>query len=204
MRVSRLPRRSLIVTSGRSARIWQERLGLPVPTTAPGLSPAGPGAPGARRTSRGSSRSGTQAIVRPSGCEVGRSLRLCTATSTLPASNASSISLTKTPFPPIDASERSRNRSPEVWIISTRAHRPASRRRRLSHSACHSARRLPRLPLTRVLTLGSPGLSPGGGPGGPVGGLLFQGRFFRRRLRRTVDPETLAAQHHARAPPRLG
>src|SRR5881628_1259752 len=53
-------------------------------------------------------------------------------------------------------------------MISIRAERPVSCRRARSHSACHRASRLPRLPMTNALTRGSPAV--------PMGWMCFEYR----------------------------
>ena len=69
--------------------------------------------------SRGSSRSGIAASVRPAGSSVGMSFKLCTARSIAPASSASSISLVNSPLPPTCASGTSVILSPVVLMISS-------------------------------------------------------------------------------------
>ena len=70
--------------------------------------------------SRGSSRSGIAASVRPAGKSVGMSFRLCTARSIAPASSASSISLVNRPLVPTCESATSVILSPVVLMISMR------------------------------------------------------------------------------------
>ena len=55
---------------------------------------------GSTSASPGFSRSSVAASVSPAGSAAGMSLLLCTAMSTVPASSASSISLTNSPLPP--------------------------------------------------------------------------------------------------------
>src|SRR5438552_18106370 len=89
---------------------------------------------------------------------------------------------------------RSRNRSPDVRMISIRTAAPARSRRARVHSACHSARRLPRLPMTRGLTPTSPAILARGLrrflrlDGALVTGIGDRGRGWR------VDAEDLADQ----------
>src|SRR3954454_24316896 len=74
-----------------------------------------------------------------------------TATSIRPSSNASSISLTKTPREPISPNGFVRSLSPAV-VIGTRAISiPSPRKRPAASSAWVSARRLRLLPLLRTI-----------------------------------------------------
>src|SRR2546430_9323035 len=75
------------------------------------------------------------------------SLAEWTATSILPASSASSISLTKTPREPISPKGFVRSLSPAVVIGTSAISTPSPRSRSAASSACVSARRLPRLPI---------------------------------------------------------
>src|SRR6266700_348068 len=70
-----------------------------------------------------------------------------TATSILPASSASSISLTKTPREPISPKGFVRSLSPAVVIGTSANSTPSPRSRSAASSACVSASRLPRLPM---------------------------------------------------------
>src|SRR3954469_17314412 len=72
-------------------------------TIAPGLSSQGLFALGDRNASRGSSRDNKQTISRPDGSSVGTSFIEWTARSIVRFSSASSISLVKSPLPPISA-----------------------------------------------------------------------------------------------------
>src|SRR6185503_9695756 len=76
----------------------------------------------------------------------------CTATSILPASSASSISLTKTPRAPISPNGFDRSLSPTVVIGTSAISTPGPRNREAASSACVSASREPREP-TRTNTL---------------------------------------------------
>ena len=70
----------------------------------------------------------------------------CTATSMRPSSNASSISLTKTPREPISPNGFVRSRSPAVVIGISAISIPGRRSRDAASSACVSASRDPREP----------------------------------------------------------
>ena len=70
----------------------------------------------------------------------------CTATSMRPASNASSISFTKTPRDPISPNGRERSRSPAVVIGTSAISTPSRRSREAARSAWISASREPREP----------------------------------------------------------
>ena len=70
-------------------------------------------------TSRASARGENAASGRRGSVSIGRSLRLCTARSIRPSSSAWSSSRTKSPFPPILSSGRSRIRSPVVFIVTS-------------------------------------------------------------------------------------
>ena len=72
---------------------------------------------GRTMASLGSARSSTAAIESPGGSSAGMSLLLWTATSTVLASRASSISFTKSRLPPTSESETSCSRSPEVLMM---------------------------------------------------------------------------------------
>ncbi len=80
---------------------------------------------------------------------VGRSLRLCTAISTVLSSKARWISLVNRPIPPIAARGDSRSRSPCVLISTSEISSPGWARRSWSATqvACHRARWLPRVPI---------------------------------------------------------
>ena len=81
------------------------------------------GRPGRRgRRARGR----TAPMTRPSGSRAGMSLRLCTARSISPASRRRSMSLTKTPWPPISSSDTSVRRSPSVCTMTSSIVAPAS------------------------------------------------------------------------------
>src|SRR5207302_2079255 len=79
------------------------------------------------------------------------SLAEWTATSIRPASSASSISLTKTPREPISPNGFVRSMSPAVVIGTSAISTPSRRSRSPASSACVSARRLPRLPILRII-----------------------------------------------------
>src|SRR5690606_1436012 len=81
----------------------------------------------------------------------GTSLRECTARSALPSSRAVSSSLTNSPLPPTLDSVRSRIWSPRVVISSSSTRQPGYRawRRDCTWRACHNARRLARVAITR-------------------------------------------------------
>src|SRR3990170_883299 len=149
MRLSTLPRISATRRSGRAARSWAARRGLPLPTTAPAGSAASVEPSRETRASRTSARSLTAATASPSVEPEGISFKLCTATSISPSRRARSSSTTKTPRPPISASE-SCERSPLVVTLRRWKRTPGWARRRASRtsSVCRRARRLPRLPTT--------------------------------------------------------
>ena len=155
MRVSRLPRISIMFRSGRRALSWARRRRLPVPTRAPSGKSASEDMPGPTRASRTSSRSGVATRAR-SGCIwVGRSFRLWTAKSMCPASRASSRALVKTPVPPKLRSEPV-VASPVVRMIEISMSSPscsASKRLRTSW-AWTRASWLPRLPMTSFTRCG--------------------------------------------------
>ena len=85
---------------GRAAARAAGRRGAPT-TCRRARRPASPPATGngPQQASRGSARSGTAPITRPSGISPVRSLALCTAASISPSSSARSISRVKTPRP---------------------------------------------------------------------------------------------------------
>src|SRR5439155_1130843 len=106
------------------------------------------------RTSRPSApRSGTTPSASPSANSVGRSLRECTATSIRPSRSASSISCVKNPFPSSWWSGRSTSASPRVAMTTSSAAIRWRANAARTHSACHRASALPRVPsLTAPLT----------------------------------------------------
>src|SRR6266496_6256172 len=109
-----------------------------------------------------------------------------TATSILPASSASSISLTKTPREPISPKGFVRSLSPAVVIGTSAISTPSRRSRSAASSACVSARRLPRLPI--LISVIEPEQVPNGvGVGRAVraGGRLLQPH--RRVVQQLVD-----------------
>ena len=102
-RVSRLPRMSFTRSPGRTRSSCARRRMLLVPTTLPSGRASSEGCFRQIETSPTGARCGTAAGQRP-GCRVvGTSLRLWTPKSQRPVSNSRSISLTKTPSPPIDS-----------------------------------------------------------------------------------------------------
>ena len=114
-RVSMFPRRPAKVRSGLAHASWARRRTDPVPTRAPTGSPSSVDPTSA---SRGSSRSGTAPITKPSGDAEGRSLAECTAKSARPSSTAACTSFTNTPWPPISQMATSVRRSPVVWTTT--------------------------------------------------------------------------------------
>ncbi len=162
-RVSTLPRMATTVTSGRKYFTCAWRRSEEVATTAPcGRSPRR-GAVRLMKASRTSSRGRKHATVRPAGSSVGMSFIECTAMSASPASNASSISLVKSPLPPASLSGRSWMRSPVVLMARiSNACRPgpcAASSRCCTSRACASASGEPRVAM-RILPaskLPSPG-----------------------------------------------
>ena len=98
--------------SGRFASNCAARRTDAVPTRAPFGRSQGVGATKEIKTSRGSSRAGMAAVTRPACCSAGMSFMECTAKRAAPERSASSISLVKSPLPPISASEPERLRSP--------------------------------------------------------------------------------------------
>src|SRR3990170_4125710 len=151
MRLSTLPRISATRRSGRAARSWAARRGLPVPTTAPAGSAPRVKPSRETRTSRTSARSLTAATVSPSVEPEGMSFKLCTATSIWPPRRARSSSTTNTPRPPISASDAC-DRSPLVVTVRSwkRASGWARRRASRASSVCRRASRLARLPTTNA------------------------------------------------------
>ena len=121
--------------SARTARTWQTRRRLDVPTRLPAGSAPSPRP--TRLTMRvariGARRDGDDAPARRAS-SAGTSFRLCTARSIVAAPAApSSISLTQTPLPPsIDHRARSARGRPAVTMIFSRTSRPgcAARSRR--------------------------------------------------------------------------
>ena len=73
-RVSTFPRMGRGARSGRMASACAARRGLPVPTVAPAGNSASVAPAREMSASRGSARSGTAAMISPSGRAVGRSL----------------------------------------------------------------------------------------------------------------------------------
>ena len=144
-RVSTFPRISRVIASRRRARRNAARRGLDVPTTAPSGSEARPPREVVTSTSRGSSRSGTAAINRPSRSAVGRSFRECTATSISRRSSASSIVATNAPSPSVRIGRSLRSPAVRRTRIST-----SSPRRDATSFVCASASALPRVPITTV------------------------------------------------------
>ena len=151
-RVSRLPRRGTIATSGRACRSWAARRRLLVPMRGswPSLSKVNPSR--AINTSSGTSRSGIAPMHRPAGISAGMSFMLWTAISIRPASSASSISFTNSPLPPTLARGTSRILSPLVLMIFRATRVPGWRvsSRALIQLACHRASLLPRVPMVIV------------------------------------------------------
>ncbi len=150
-RVSMLPRMSTTSRSGRSARICARRRGDPVPTRAPRGRVASVRPSRAQSTSRGSSRTGTDATVRPAYGAVGRSLSECTTRSHSPRSSDSRSALANTPVPPrLDRDSRdvspcvvtgtSSTSSPDAPVISAAIARVWAR-----------ASALPRVPMRSVV-----------------------------------------------------
>src|SRR5207237_810771 len=125
------------------ARSWARRRRLPVPTTAPSGSESSVSKP-PHRASRGSARSGTPTIARPSGSRLGTSLAECTARSTSSRSSASSISFTKRDLSPATRA------SPEVRMGTTSTSASSSS---ATMRACASASALPRVPGRRSLAV---------------------------------------------------
>lgn len=115
-RVSTLPRNTETFKSRRANNTCACRRKLAVPTVAPAGKSANVFAFKLTNASRGSSRSGTQASVIPSGNRVGRSFSECTARSIRPSNSASSSSFVKRPLPPASIKVRSWMRSPLVTI----------------------------------------------------------------------------------------
>ncbi len=150
IRVSTLPRRSLMVRSGRSDKICIRRRSDDVPTTAPSGSASILGYFSLSSASRTSSRSVIAASFSPSGISVGTSLSECTASCASPRSIVSSISLRKSPLPPIFANGTSRILSPLVTTILSSTSSPGfcSCKTALMCSDCHSANLLPRVAIT--------------------------------------------------------
>ena len=147
--VSRLPRRSTILRSGRKAASWALRRRLLVPTVAPCGSSARFLYRAEIKASWGFSRNGIIPKCSSSGSSEGTSFMLWTARSTSLRSRASSISLTNKPLPPTMANGTSRILSPLVTIISNSTETPGC-----WASICFLtqvdwvvARRLPRVPI---------------------------------------------------------
>src|ERR1700730_11122425 len=146
-RVSILPRMFSTSRSGRSARSCAARRNELVPTRArcgrsDNLRPT--------NASRESSRSGIAPNVRPEGSSVGMSFRLCTATSIVPSSRASSISFVNNPLVPTLESATSVILSPVVWMISIRHCWPNASRRYGIQRPCHKASWAPREPMVSI------------------------------------------------------
>jgi len=104
------------------------------------------------KTSRGSSRSGVTAMVSPGGSSAGTSFRLWTARSMSLRRRASSISLTKTPLPPILTRATSCIMSPLVLMTTRLTPMPGWHFSILSFTqpAWARARALPRVPILNV------------------------------------------------------
>jgi len=118
-----VPRNGMISRSGIRFRSWIPRRSEPVPIRTrehllqlPSLREI--------RTSRGSSLSGITVISRASGSSAGTSFMLCTAMSMSSRRSASSISLMKTPFPPIWARATSCRISPFVRMVTSSTRHP--------------------------------------------------------------------------------
>src|SRR6266566_3426821 len=108
-----------------------------------------------------------------------------TATSILPASSASSISLTKTPREPISPKGFVRSLSPAVVIGTSAISTPSPRSRSAANSACVSARRLPRLPILISVKAEEMANRVGVGRAVGAGGRLLQPH--RRVVQQLVD-----------------
>src|SRR5688572_1582784 len=93
------------------------------------------------------------ARTKPGGRSAGTSFIECTARSARPSASAFSSSFTNRPLPPAWSSRRSTSSSPRVDIGSSPTARPAwlASRRCLTCCACHRARRLRRVAMTREL-----------------------------------------------------
>ncbi len=98
-RLSMLPRIGTTFSPSPSARSWVIRRGEPVPTVDPGGNSPRVSPSRATSASRGSSRFDTAASAMPGSGAVGRSLKECTAMSTLPSSNAWRTADVNTPTP---------------------------------------------------------------------------------------------------------
>jgi len=193
-RVSRLPRRGTISTSGKILRSWKPRRSEPVPIRARRGMASNLTRCFETKTSRGSSRSGVTAIVSPGGSSAGTSFRLWTARSMSPRRRASSISLTKTPLPPILTRATSCMMSPFVLMTVSATPMPGFRRsiRSFTQLAWARARALPRVPILKVpliMPLLSPRPPRRGGrgaaaprrrPGPPLPGFPPSGRSWDR------------------------
>ncbi|OPY89223.1 MAG: hypothetical protein A4E73_03146 [Syntrophaceae bacterium PtaU1.Bin231] len=155
IRVSRFPRIGTISAWGTILLTCRPRRSDPVPIRAPGGASSIRRPSAAIQASRGSPRSGVAPISSPSGSSAGMSFRLWTAMSTVPARSASSISLTKSPLPPIRARAVSCMMSPFVRMIKISVCNPgfASRRAFATTLVCVSARELPRLPILNVRSM---------------------------------------------------
>src|SRR5439155_26493799 len=97
--------------------------------------------------SLGSSRASMAPSFKPGRSPVGRSLRECTAISISFRSKASSISLVKTPLPPIRARAAFGWRSPNVLMMTSRCSLGSPGRDARTCSLCASASALPRVPI---------------------------------------------------------
>mmetsp|Transcript_33342 Transcript_33342/g.79059 ORF Transcript_33342/g.79059 Transcript_33342/m.79059 type:complete len:355 (+) Transcript_33342:217-1281(+) len=155
-RVCTFPRKFTTLRCGYLERIWHCRRSAALPTTAPSGSSDRDLYFRDTKTSRVSSRGRLQGRTVPSGRYVGTSFMECTAMSILPSSRASSISLVKSPLPPMSASGWLRILSPVVLIILISS-APSSLssgkfffRRSLVKYAWASASGLPRVPMVRV------------------------------------------------------
>ncbi len=113
-RVSTFPRSGCTVNSGLMALSCASRRKLLVPTRAPFGESSIEEYFTEQKASRGSSRTGTAAIVNCSDSSVGKSFRLCTARSMWFSARASSISFINIPFEPTLARATSVILSPVV------------------------------------------------------------------------------------------
>src|SRR5688572_13440435 len=164
----------------------------------PGRSAAAP-----QSASRGSSRFRKAPTDRPSVSVEVMSLAEWMATSILPSSNASSISLTKTPRAPISPKGFERSRSPAV-VIGTRAtSRSAFARRRVSaaSSACVRASLLPRVPRRTIIALEVEQVSNGLRV---VGSIRRRGRFLHPHRRQVQELGDDLARERLDGPQLLG
>jgi len=147
--VSILPLSGTILTSGSNALICAPRRCDPVPIFAPFGMNSNLMLFRETRTSRTSSRGRIAENINPSGFSPGTSFMLCTARSIFSESRASSISLTKTPWPPMVRSDTSCIMSPLVLMtqISTSASGMAFFNLSATKFVCVNASLLPRVPI---------------------------------------------------------